>query len=262
MDAVVALGGLAAVVADGDRQEVEHQVGPADLVVAADEPAGLEVVGGADTPTPEEPLRTDPGLVTVGQPRRDRHRLGGGVLDVDLEVVLQVGTHAGQLDPGLDADGAQLLGVADAGQLQQLGAVERAAAQDHLSRRHRPAQPAPAGVVDARTTVALHPQAGDEGEGLDVEVGPVHDRVEVGPGGRQPAAAVHVAVDLGEALLAVAVDVVGQRVAGLLHPASKKAPNNGDVAGPRSSTSGPDPPRQASAPALPFSRRQVSIRLK
>ena len=50
----------------------------------------------------------------------------------------------------------------------------------------------------------------------DVEVGPVHHRVQVGAGGAQPAAAVDVAVELGEALLLVAVDVVGERVAGLL----------------------------------------------
>ena len=49
------------------------------------------------------------------------------------------------------------------------------------------------------------------------------DRVQVGPGRRQPATAVEVAVEPREALLPVAVDVVGQRVAGLLHRVEERA---------------------------------------
>ena len=55
----VALGGRRAVVADGDRQEVEHQVGVVDVLVAAGEAAALEVVGGAEAATVEQPLVAD-----------------------------------------------------------------------------------------------------------------------------------------------------------------------------------------------------------
>ena len=82
------------------------------------------------------------------------------------------------------------------------------------------------------------------------------DRVQVGAGRGEPATAVQVAVEAGEPLLPVAVDVVGERVAGLLGRLEERREER--VLGrPRSSTSGPSPPRQSSAPAM-----QVSIRLK
>ena len=48
-----------AVVADRQRQEVEHQVRVGDLVVAADEAAGLEVVRGAGAAAEQQPLEPD-----------------------------------------------------------------------------------------------------------------------------------------------------------------------------------------------------------
>ena len=107
--------------------------------------------------------------------------------------------------------------VTDAGQLQQLGAVEGAAAQDHLAGAHAAPHPAAADVVDADAPGAVHPQPGDHRQGLDLEVLAAADRVEVRAGRGEPPPPVDVAVELREALLAVAVDVVGQREAGLLH---------------------------------------------
>ena len=71
-------------------------------------------------------------------------------------------------------------------------------------------------VLDAHRAAALEQDLGGERERLDRQVRAVHDRVQVRPRGREPPAVVHVAVELGEALLAVAVHVVGERVAGLL----------------------------------------------
>ena len=116
----------------------------------------------------------------------------------------------------VDAEAAEQGLVADAGELQQLRGVDGAAAQDDLAGVHRPAQPAAAQVVDADRALALEAH-GRQRQGLDVEVLPVPHGVQVGAGGGQPPAAVEVAVELREALLAVAVDVVGQRVARLLH---------------------------------------------
>ena len=59
------------------------------------------------------------------------------MLDVDLEVVLEVLPDARQVVTRVDADRAQLPGVTDPGQLQQLRRVERAATQDHLTGRTR-----------------------------------------------------------------------------------------------------------------------------
>ena len=121
----------AAVVAHGDGQEVEHQVGVALVVVAAREAAALEVVGRARAAAQEQPLRADRQHVALLDVLLHRHRLRAGVLDVDLEVVLQVLPDAGQVGADVDAEPAQLVGVADAGQLQQLRGVDGAAAEDH-----------------------------------------------------------------------------------------------------------------------------------
>ncbi len=56
-----------------------------------------------------------------------------------------------------------------------------------------------------------------------LQVGPVHDRVQVGARRGEPTAVVHVAVEAREPFLAVAVDVVGQVVAGLLGRLEERA---------------------------------------
>ena len=218
----VALGGHAAVVADRDRQEVEHQVGVVDVVVAAGEATALEVVGGAEPAAVEEPLVADAGTLVPPQARRDGDRLLGGVLDVDLEVVLEVLTDAGQVVDQVDAEAGKVVLVADAGELEQLRGVDGAAAQDHLARGDA-AGPAGAEIVDADGALALEPDAGAERERVDGQVLAVPHGVQVGPRGREAAAAVHVAVEAGETLLAVAVDVVGEVVARLLHGLEERA---------------------------------------
>ena len=76
---------------------------------------------------------------------------------------------------------------------------------------------APVGVLDADGLRPVEEDARHERPRLDVEVRPLHDRVQVGPRGAQPAAAVDVSVEGREALLAVAVHVARQRIARLLH---------------------------------------------
>ncbi len=103
------------------------------------------------------------------------------------------------------------------GDLEHLRRVERAAAQHDLARQHAVDPPAPVGVLDADRLRPVEEDARHERARLDVEVRPLHDRVQVGPSSGEPAAAVDVAVEGREALLAVAVHVVGKRVAGLPH---------------------------------------------
>ena len=109
-----------AVVADRERQEVEHQVRVGDLVIAADETARLEVVGRARAAAAQQPLEPDQRAVAPLHRRRHRDRLLGRVLDVDLEVVLEVRADTGQVGDDVDPELPQILGVADAGELQQL----------------------------------------------------------------------------------------------------------------------------------------------
>ncbi len=104
MDLVsVALRAGRPVVPDGQRQEMEHQVRVGDVVVAADEPAALEVVGRPRTRPQEQPLRPDerPSPSLRGR-RLHRDRLQAAVLDVHLEVILQVLADSGQI--GHDGD--------------------------------------------------------------------------------------------------------------------------------------------------------------
>ena len=129
----VPAGGRRAVVADRDGQEVEHQVRVRDVVVAADEAARLEVVRRAGARAEEQPPEPDPGPVAPLHRRRHRDRLLRAVLDVDLEVILQVLADARQVVDDVDAERLELAGVADAGELEQLRRVDRAAAEDHLA---------------------------------------------------------------------------------------------------------------------------------
>ena len=212
----MALGRRGAVVPDRDGEEVEHQVRVGDVLVAAREAAALEVVGGAEAAAVDQPLVGDAGPGPPAQAGRDRDRLLRGVLDVDLEVVLEVLADAGRVVDDVDAEAGEELLVADAGELEQLRRVDRAAAEDHLAGVDRATEPAAAQVVDPDRTLAVEAHPGGHRQGLDLEVGAAADRVQVGPGRGEPAAAVQVAVEPGEPLLPVAVDVVGERVAGLL----------------------------------------------
>ena len=146
----------------------------------------------------------------------------------------------------------------DARQLEQLRRVDRAAGEDDLA------------AFDALRPPALPLDVDGDGAPpsntipvTNVRVRTVRffrppDRLQVGLRRRQPAAAVDVAVERREALLAIAVDVLGQVVAGLLAGREERR-NSGFVAGPRSRTSGPSWPRHGSSGAA---ARHVSIFLK
>ena len=162
------------------------------------------------------------GALPPAQAGRDRDRLLGGVLDVDLEVVLEVLADAGQVVDHVDPERRQVLLVADTGELEQLRGVDRAAAEDHLAGVDG-ASPSGAEVVDADRPLAVEPHLRGQRQRLHVQVAAVSDGVQVGARGREPAAAVQVAVEPREPLLAVAVDVVGEVVAGLLRRLEERA---------------------------------------
>ena len=175
----VAGRGRRAVVAHRDGQEVEHQVRVVDVVVAADEATGLEVVGRAGAAARKSHCAPIPGAAPFGQVRLHRHRLRARVLDVDLQVILEVlaDARAGRATTAMPS-AAQFAGVAHARQLQQLRRVDRPAAEDDLAaptrrtgRRHASTRRRP------RACPRSHP--GDQGARADVEVGPRHHGLQV-----------------------------------------------------------------------------------
>ena len=109
-----------AVIADRDRQEMEHQIRIGDAVVAARESAALEVVRRAGAFAQEEPLRADERTLPFRQRGLEGYRLGAGVLDVDLQVVLQVFPHSRNTGDCVDAEFLEFVRSTDAGQLQHL----------------------------------------------------------------------------------------------------------------------------------------------
>ena len=131
-------------------------------------------------------------------------------------MVLQVLPHPGQVGDHVHPERGQVSGVADTGELQQLRRVDRAAAQDDLTRADLTRRPAAVAVRHAHGPVPLEQDPGDEGPAGHVQVRPAHHRVQVGAGRAEPPAPVDVAVEGGEAFLAEAVDVLGELVPSLL----------------------------------------------
>src|SRR5262245_16028127 len=129
-------------------------------------------------------------------------------------MVLEVLPDTGQRVHDIDTDRLEVLGIAHAGELEELRRVDRAAAEDHLARRD-PLDPAPVPDVDADRARAVEHDAQHECATADLEVRAVRYGMEV-RARRAPAAAVaDRAVERAEAFLAVPVDVGGALVAGL-----------------------------------------------
>ena len=108
-------------------------------------------------------------------------------------------------------------GVADARELEQLRGVDRPAAQQHLAGLDPLRVPAAATTSTPTARVPVEVHVGDQRPRADLEVGALLDRMQVGAGGAQSVPAIDVAIKRGKALLAVAVDVLGERIARLLH---------------------------------------------
>ena len=146
------------------------------------------------------------------------------MLDVHLEVILHVLADAGEVVHHVDAERGELGRVADARELEELRRVEGSATADDLSTDRALHLSAPSGrVIDADRARALENDLRRERARPDIEVGPAHHGVQVRARRAQAPAASDVAVEAGEALLAVSVDVLGELVAGLLHGIEERA---------------------------------------
>ena len=166
----------------------------------------------------EQPLRPDERPAPqLRRGRLHRDRLERLVLDVDLEVVLEVGADAGQVGHDRDAErargrrrGRRPTAGAAAGVLiapparmispPSMRSVPPPCRSMSTATARRPSNTTPVTNVRVRTVRFFRPT----------------DRLQVGLRGRQPPAVVDVPIERREALLAIAVDVVGQVVARLL----------------------------------------------
>ena len=206
---------IAAVVVHRDRQEMVLQIGMLDARARADEGARLEVAGRAEPPFQQDPLQADARLVPGPLRRVQRDRLGARVLDVDLQMVLEIAADARQVRHRRDLEPFELVGVADAGQHQQLRRVDRAAGEDHLA-LGADARGAPAlDMIDADCAGALAAHSLRQRAGAHGQVRPAPGRIQVRARRAPAASAPDRHVHRREPLLLVAVHVGGQRIAGL-----------------------------------------------
>src|SRR5437762_7776922 len=129
------------------------------------------------------------------------------MLDVDLEVVLQVGTHRRNVRYDRDPECLEVSCGSNPRQLQQLRRVDRAPAQDHLAGLERLGATALSLDLDANRPTVVESDRRDEGALPNGQVPSMADRVQVGPRGRQAGATMDVQVERPEGLLAIAVDV-------------------------------------------------------
>ena len=104
-----------------------------DAGTAADEGAGLEVVGGAQAVVRQKPAQADHGAAEQPHVVVQADRQGTGLLHRDIGVVVQIGADAGQFGDHTDAMSAQIVGRTDTRQQQELRRVDGTACQDHLT---------------------------------------------------------------------------------------------------------------------------------
>jgi hypothetical protein len=112
---------------DSQWHERQLQVREINSRPAADEATGLEVIGSGDSVMTHEPAQAGEELADPAVVAKDGYRLQAPVLNHDIRVVVEVGTHGRQIAARLDAVRPQSFGRSDSGQLQDLGRVDGAA---------------------------------------------------------------------------------------------------------------------------------------
>ncbi len=132
-------------------------------------------------------------------------------LHADHVVVLEVLADAAQLGHHRDAARGQHLAASDAGQLEKLRRGDGARRQDHLALRPHGAAHAVLQELDADGTLAFEQEARRQRVGLDLQVRPVHDRMEIAYGGRMALAVLHRELEPAHAFLLAGIDVARQR---------------------------------------------------
>src|SRR5262249_54086332 len=153
-----------------------------DPGTAADEAAGLEMIGGGDAVMAQEPAQAgeqlaDSAIVTV-----DGHGLPAAVLDHDIRVVVQIGAHRGQVAVYLNAERAQIVGPAKPRTLQELWRVDRTASDNHLAVRVCGRACSTDRVLDTDGATLVEYDAMDERLGPQHQAWVVEFGIEIGAG--------------------------------------------------------------------------------
>ena len=191
-------------------------------LVAADEAAGLKMVGGGSAFFVEQPVKANRGFVVPFQGRGHGYGLFAPILNVNFQMVLEVFAHTGQV---LDHGNIQILEqtcICNTGKLKQLGGVDGAAAADDMTAVCGFAAIFPPGKGHPFGAFSAEQNPGGHGPGDQFKVFAVLDRVIVGPG-RTPALALFdVPVKGGKTLLAKSVDIVGQGISRFLNRFEKR----------------------------------------
>ena len=131
-------------------------------------------------------------------------------------MVGQIGADTRQIVDDVDADRLQVRTRTNARDLQQMRRVDGAARQDHLARGHHLAIPALLAEGDTYAALAFEQQPGGKRLGLDAQVRPASRLRQKRACGRAAEAAIARHLRIADALVLAAVEVVGQRKAGLL----------------------------------------------
>ena len=136
-------------------------------------------------------------------------------------MVLQIVADAGQFVHQRDVVLAQQAPGADPGKLQQLRRQQRAAGQQDFAARAHPANGAVLLVFEADRALAVEQHAMREGADLDLEIGPLHRRAQIGNRGAAPPHLAHRQLIIADPFLLGAVEIGIGGKPGVLAPADK-----------------------------------------
>ena len=173
------------------------------------------MVGGARPPLGEQPLETDPRLGDGVQVAVEADRLRAGHLHVDFEMVVEVGAHAGQGMDGPDVRGLEEGRIADPRPLEDGRRIDGAGREHDLAARPQAMGATTAGDGEAHRPAVRDLEPVDEGAAPEGQIRAAQGRAEIGVGGRPATPLPDRHLHRPEALLAVAVVVLGPAVAGL-----------------------------------------------
>ena len=201
---------------------MELDIGVADTGGRAQEGRRFELVRRAEPALGKEPLRPDQRLAPEVVVPVERDRLQAGLLEIDLQMILQVLPHARTVGDNVDAVFGQMRGRADARQHQQFRRIDGRGRNDDFPVRTDHLHPAPARHLDAHGAALLDHNAA--GEAADHRtIGPFQRGAQIGIGGGPAAALPDGGLHRAEALLLLAVIIVGGLIA-RLPPGLDKGP--------------------------------------
>ena len=196
----------------GDEEQLD--VGNRLARIAFEECGGPTRQVGCEAGAEHEALGDAQGQAVEPHVVLERAALAARVGDERGDVILQVLADAAQGDSHRDSLRAELVGVADPGQHQQLRRVDRAAREDHLTLRPHDGLLAMADVLDADDTRAVEQQPGHQRLDLHGQVGARQRRAQIGDRAAAAPAMLDRHLHAREAVLLRAVVILGRRQAG------------------------------------------------